>query len=428
MPPHSRSGGSIAASCAAPGPIVAQPGATERALVPSVGPRILLAPLLALLLVLASGLGLGWWLADRLVREDARFLAATTADVLQRLVPGLDTIVETGRLEAEQAEGLRAAVGRSRVVALALLDRSGRPIPAARGMRPTAGPPLSDEGTRAALLAEAEARRAIAVGLHRVAAAGWPEVVGEAVVPVARDGRLVGFLELALDLSPEVARYRPILTRSIVVGGALCVLAALLPGFFLWRRLKALEAAAAEVRHLAFHDALTGLPNRLLFQDRLAQAIARVHREGGRGALLMLDLDDFKSVNDALGHAGGDALLRAVARRLGHAVRATDTVARLGGDEFALVIAPLADLSGLEAVLDRLRRELARPVRIDGRPVGIAATIGIALFPDDGEEPDPLVRRADGALYRGKAKGRGAVVWHREPARQPSVPPAASAR
>jgi diguanylate cyclase (GGDEF)-like protein len=103
-------------------------------------------------------------------------------------------------------------------------------------------------------------------------------------------------------------------------------------------------------------------------------------------------------------------------------------VARLGGDEFALVIAPLADLDGLEAVLCRLRRELARPIWIDDRPVGVAATIGIALFPEDGDEPDPLVRRADGALYRGKAKGRGAVVWHREPAREPPARPAASDR
>ncbi len=424
MPPHSRSGGSTPMLSAAPGPLAAQPGATERALVPSVGPRVLLAPLLALLLVLASGLGFGWWLADRIVREDTRFLAAATADVLQRLVPGLETVFETGRLETEQGEALRAASARSRVVALALLDRGGRPIAAARGVRPVADSPLPDESALADLVAEAGARRAIAVRLRPGRAAGWPDVIGEAVVPVAREGRLVGFLQLSLDFADEVDRYRLILGWWIVVVSALVLLAALVPAAFLWRRLKELEAAATEARHLAFHDPLTGLPNRLLFQDRLARAIARVRREGGRGALLMLDLDDFKAVNDAFGHAGGDALLRAVARRLGHAVRATDTVARLGGDEFALVIAPLADLSGLEAVLDRLRRELARPVRIDGRPVGIAATIGIALFPDDGEEPDPLVRRADGALYRGKAKGRGVVVWHREP----PAPTAASGR
>jgi diguanylate cyclase (GGDEF)-like protein len=255
-----------------------------------------------------------------------------------------------------------------------------------------------------------------------VRAPGWPDHVGEAVVPIGRDGRLAGLLQVSVDLSDKVAARRSTFIWSSIVVAALLLLAAAVPGYFLWRRLEAVEAAAAEVRHLAFHDPLTDLPNRLLFQDRLAQAIARVRREGGRGALLMLDLDDFKAVNDAHGHAAGDELLRAVARRLTRAVRATDTVARLGGDEFALVVAPLASLDGLRAVLDRLRQELARPVTVEGRRLVAGATIGIALFPDDGDEPDPLIRRADGALYRGKAKGRGAIVWHREPPPEPPGP------
>jgi|GEM_PF-6092022 len=425
MPPHGRSSDAPAVARAAARPIALRPGALEDAFAFRAGLRALSAPLLALALILATGLGLGWWLADRLVREDARFVAASTADFLRKLVPGLETILETGTVTAEQREALGRAAARSRVMAVTLLDRTGRPISGGRDILPDAPAPLPDDGTARALVAEALAQRDVRAAVRPVHAPGWPAHVGEAVVPIARDGRLAGLLRVAVDLSDKVAAYRRTFIWSSIVVAALFLLAAAVPAFFLWRRLEALEAAAAEVRHLAFHDPLTDLPNRLLFQDRLAQAIARVRRESGRGALLMLDLDDFKTVNDAHGHAAGDELLRAVARRLARAVRATDTVARLGGDEFALVVAPLASLDGLHAVLDRLRRELARPVRVDGRRLVVGATIGITLFPDDGEEPDHLIRRADGALYRGKAKGRGAVVWHREP---PPEPPGPAAR
>ncbi|MCL6609111.1 MAG: GGDEF domain-containing protein [Geminicoccaceae bacterium] len=428
MPPHGRSSEALAVARSVPRPLASRPGALHDALAFRVGPRVLLGPLLVLAVILATGLGLGWWLADRLVREDARFVAASTSDLLRKLVPGLETILETGTATAEQRGALVRAADRSRVVAVALLDRTGRPILGGREILPTAPSPLPDDATARALVAEALAQRDIRAAVRPVHAPGWPAHVGEAVVPIARDGRLAGLLQVSVDLSDKVAVYRSTFIWSSIVVAALFLLAAAVPGFFLWRRLEALEAAAAEVRHLAFHDPLTDLPNRLLFQDRLAQAIARVRREGGRGALLILDLDDFKAVNDAHGHAAGDQLLRAVARRLTRAVRATDTVARLGGDEFALVIAPLASLDGLDPVLDRLRRELARPVTVDDRPLVAGATIGIALFPDDGDEPDPLIRRADGALYRGKAKGRGTIVWHREPpAEPPGRPPRAPA-
>jgi diguanylate cyclase (GGDEF)-like protein len=418
MPPHGRSSEALAVAQAAARPTAPRPGA----LALQQGLRVLLAPLLALAPILATGLGLGWWLADRLVREDARFVAASTGDFLRKLVPGLETILETGTATAEQREALGRAAARSRVVAVTLLDRTGRPISGGRDILLDAPAPSPDDGTVRALVAEALEHGDVRAVVRPVRAPGWPDHVGEAVVPIGRDGRLAGLLQVSVDLSDKVAARRSTFIWSSIVVAALLLLAAAVPGYFLWRRLEAVEAAAAEVRHLAFHDPLTDLPNRLLFQDRLARAIARVRREGGRGALLMLDLDDFKAVNDAHGHAAGDELLRAVARRLTRAVRATDTVARLGGDEFALVVAPLASIDGLHAVLDRLRRELARPVTVEGRRLVAGATIGIALFPDDGDEPDPLIRRADGALYRGKAKGRGAIVWHREPPPEPPGP------
>lgn len=420
MARYTRSSGSAAALPASmtswsagpvPSPAVARLGG------PPVGRRILLWPALALLVILAAGLGLGRLLADRLVREDARFLAASTSDVLRKLVPELETLLEQREVSAEQRQTLRWASDRSRVVLLWLLDPLGRPIVGGREIVPLAPPPRLAADRARALRDAAMRSRAIEVAIEPVEQAGWPSWVGEAVVPWERDGRLLGLLHVAVDLSDKVAGHRRSFLEVGIVLTALFLLAAFVPGAVLWRRLKALEATAAEVHQLAFHDALTQLPNRLLFRDRLAQAIARVHREGGKGGLLMLDLDDFKLVNDALGHAAGDQMLRVVAARLARSVRATDTVARLGGDEFALIVAPLAAVEALDAVLARIARELGTPIAIDGRAVTASATIGIALFPDDGDEPDRLVRRADVALYRGKAKGRGSVVWHVEPER-----------
>lgn len=418
MPPYTRSSGS---AVAAPGSVARSPGrGPERFAMnadqPPIGARILLWPVVALLVILASGFGLGLLLADRLVREDARFVAASTSDFLRKLVPEIETIFERRRISPDQREALRLASDRSRVVHLALLDPSGRPIVRGRDILPTA-PPRFAAGAPERLIAAAIRDRGIAVEFREVPQPGGSGTIGEAIVPFERDGRLLGLLHVAVDLTDKVAAYRRTFLWAVMVLAALFLLAALVPGAVLWRRLEALEATAADVRHLAFHDALTQLPNRLLFQDRLAQAIARVHREGGKGALLMLDLDDFKEVNDAMGHAAGDQLLRVVAARLARSVRATDTVARLGGDEFAVIVAPLAAVEALDAVLARIGKELGTPIAVDGRAVTASATIGIALFPDDGDEPDRLVRRADMALYRGKAKGRGSVVWHVEPKR-----------
>ncbi len=416
MPPRARSNEKVVSWSVTSASTSAQRRALDRALSFELGPHVLAIPLLAVFAVLAIGLASGWWLTDRLLREDARFLASSTAQSLRELVPGLDAALATGRLDEEQRQRLQAA-NRERVLVLDLLDTAGRPI---RGARISTSFDVSvpEPQDLPVLLAEASARREVAARIRAVEISGRSARVGEAIVPIERDGKVSGFLHLAIDLSDKVATYRLALVYAVSFAGALFTLAALVPAFWLWRQLRAVQAAAAEVRYLAFHDALTGLPNRLLFEDRLARAIARVRREGGLGALLMLDLDGLKSVNDALGHTAGDRLLQETAERLAKAIRATDTAARLGGDEFALVIAPLPGLDALDAVLDRLRAELDRPVPIDGRQLRPAATIGVALFPDDGQDPDTLVRRADGALYRGKAHGRGRVVWYREPARR----------
>ena len=164
--------------------------------------------------------------------------------------------------------------------------------------------------------------------------------------------------------------------------------------------------AEARINHMAHHDALTGLPNRVLFHEKLAEAVAR-SRRGEPGAVLYLDLDHFKAVNDTLGHPAGDALLREVTRRLNEQVREIDTVARLGGDEFAIVLSSADQPTDATALAVRLIDGLSAPYDLDGQQVIIGTSIGIAVIPGDGEDPDELLKNADLALYRAKADGRG---------------------
>ncbi len=160
--------------------------------------------------------------------------------------------------------------------------------------------------------------------------------------------------------------------------------------------------AEAKIMHMARHDALTGLPNRVLFRDKMEQAL----RRGDRLAVMFLDLDRFKGVNDSLGHSVGDALLCAVTERLQRVVRGVDTVARLGGDEFAIV-QNQARPSEAGELAAKVIESLLEPFEIHGHQVVIGTSIGIAMAPTDGHEPDQLLRNADMALYRAKANGRG---------------------
>jgi diguanylate cyclase (GGDEF)-like protein len=162
----------------------------------------------------------------------------------------------------------------------------------------------------------------------------------------------------------------------------------------------------ALIAHMAYHDPLTDLPNRALLLDRLGQALARVKR-GEMIALLYIDLNDFKLVNDQHGHAIGDALLKEVAARLKQAARETDTVARLGGDEFVILQVAIGDASDATIMAKRIVVSFERPVDVAGASLKIGASIGIAVAPQDGEAADELMRHADNALYRSKFMGGG---------------------
>ncbi|HUG52991.1 MAG TPA: PAS domain S-box protein [Vicinamibacteria bacterium] len=166
------------------------------------------------------------------------------------------------------------------------------------------------------------------------------------------------------------------------------------------------KRAEEQIKSLAYHDVLTGLPNRLLFNDRLNVAVAQAHRQQQRLGVLFLDLDRFKVINDSLGHSLGDRLLQAVAERLEAGVREGDTVARLGGDEFILLLPGIARTEDIAKVAEKILESLRLPFRLEGRDLFVTASIGLSLYPEDGLDGETLVKNADIAMYRAKEQGR----------------------
>jgi len=167
------------------------------------------------------------------------------------------------------------------------------------------------------------------------------------------------------------------------------------------------KTAEARIEFLAHHDALTGLPNRVLLRDRMVHSLGAATRTGSGLALLLLDLDRFKHVNDSLGHLVGDQLLRVVAERIRASVRAADTVSRQGGDEFLILLSEIQDADAVARVAEKILEAMTAPFEIDGHAITTSFSIGISLFPDDAADFDTLLRQADTALYQAKAGGRG---------------------
>ncbi len=170
------------------------------------------------------------------------------------------------------------------------------------------------------------------------------------------------------------------------------------------RDLTAESEAIQRLMYLAEHDFLTGLPNRLLFMDRLTMAIARADRERAKIALLYMDVDAFKTINDALGHSAGDLLLKMIAERVHSCMRETDTVARIGGDEFAVIAEGLHQENDAEKVKNTILNEIEKPFDLEGKKITASLSIGIALCPDHGQDPDSLIQHADSAMYVAKQK------------------------
>lgn len=167
-----------------------------------------------------------------------------------------------------------------------------------------------------------------------------------------------------------------------------------------------LEQDVAQMRHFAYHDKLTGLPNRSLLLDRLNQTVAQRARQNRQAALLLLDLDGFKGVNDSFGHSVGDQLLQQVAQRLLKSTRNADTISRYGGDEFIILLPDVEGRKSAMEVAQKIHARFAEPFLIGGHLLAVTACIGIAVYPLDGTSADELIERADVAMYRAKSHGK----------------------
>ncbi len=172
------------------------------------------------------------------------------------------------------------------------------------------------------------------------------------------------------------------------------------------------KAAETQIQYMAYHDQLTALPNRFLFKEQMQTAMAHAHRSNAKVALLFMDLDNFKTVNDTLGHPIGDKLIKAVAARLKMSVRDSDTVCRHGGDEFLILLADINTTTCITQVTGKILERLADPFEIDGQELSTSISMGIAVYPDDGNEFDTLLKKADTAMYDAKQAGRNTYRFY----------------
>jgi diguanylate cyclase (GGDEF)-like protein len=216
---------------------------------------------------------------------------------------------------------------------------------------------------------------------------------------------------LALSTDPDFRALHQLWLASLSLADVVLYFA-LAMGLVIWlleEERQATMDAAAKIEKIAYHDALTGLPNRQLFLNQLGMALHRAKRTKTMVAVLFLDLDRFKVVNDSLGHAAGDLLLQTVAERIRTAVRGEDSVTRLGGDEFAVMCTDVRTIGDAEFVAERIIAALKRPICLEGQEVFVTTSLGISLFPADASQPEALLKNADAAMYRAKAQGRDAV-------------------
>jgi diguanylate cyclase (GGDEF)-like protein len=236
----------------------------------------------------------------------------------------------------------------------------------------------------------------------------------ETYAPMVMKGKRVGVLEIYQDYGPIAAAASSIFWPVAAVL-AVVLIALYLSLYPLLRRVtRRLRRQVEEIEHQAMHDHLTGLPNRVLFRDRVEQALYSAKRNPGEVAVMFLDLDRFKEVNDTLGHESGDVLLREVGQRLAHSLRAGDTVARLGGDEFGVLATNLDDADDALVVARKLRQAVEWPFTLRGLTLEVEASIGIAIFPEHGTDVDTLLRHADVAMYQSKEAHSGVGIYSPE--------------
>lgn len=314
------------------------------------------------------------------------------------LIGGLGRLA-TGRLLGRQSDSQAESV--SKLEGFAMLGADHAPLAVAGDLSAsTLRTLLENVDVKAALVKAAAQDSVVATEMPGREA---PRIV---IVPAMKDGKLERIFAFALNQSAAAFLTNVALTVATLTTSLLIVMGFTVPAAIASRRIRERWLAEDKIRYLALHDSLTGLPNRVQFNEHLNRAMARATRHGKLMAVFALDLDRFKDVNDTLGHATGDALLAEVSARLRETVRDTDLVGRLGGDEFAIVAEDIAAPEDAMQLARRICSALGAPYHVNGHDVTTSASVGIAIGPLDRDTPDVLLKNADLALYRAKEDGR----------------------
>ena len=348
------------------------------------------------------------------IKRTAEDSALHYAEVLAAAVPGLPALMRHGRVDAATIDQLKGLRHVGTIFRFKLYDRDGLQVLASDELDRSAG-----ESAAGAVLGDEHGERSAVVRSMVLGGANFielqdgagrpdrPPSYSEAYVPLLREGTLLGVVEVYVDQTELMQRsMRMLVFVALVVTAVLAALGSI--GAMQWsRRLRAQRLAEERVHYLAQHDVLSGALNRASFSDELARAAWRTDAGGSGFAVLCVDLNRFKEVNDSLGHAAGDEVLRQVSHRLQALLRHGDQVARLGGDEFAVLQTGVETPQDVVTLAQRVVESLAQPYHYDGHPVVSGGSVGAAIYGADGRQPDDLLRKADLALYRAKSDNSG---------------------
>jgi diguanylate cyclase (GGDEF)-like protein len=370
-----------------------------------------IALLFILTLFLAGGgIELGQLISARMLRLDALSTSRTWVSSLIQNADGLPAVIAGKPPSDRTQQFLNGATQVGDVYRFRIWDTTGQLV--FTSDRIASGPMpdtlLSQYGQpRAAkILSGAELTESRSGGN-----AGDPAYFAVSCLPILKDGRRLGTFEVYLDQTADKILYEHsfFLTEIVIALGVL--VAGAVPGFMVYRKMQEHRAAEAEALFLAEHDTLTSVPNRRGLEERAPGALALARRKGTHSAILLVDLDRFKEINDGFGHAAGDDLLRMFSERLKRTIRAEDIVARLGGDEFVVLQVGVAQPAGALSLAQRLTTALQQAYVLAGVEVACSASVGIAIAPTDADDWDPLLTCADAAMYKAKSEGGNTVCF-----------------
>ena len=359
-------------------------------------------------------------LGQQHLRGDAEATARRYAEVVAATVPGLDAVFDGRGARGETLDQLRRLRQVGEIFRFKLFDRQGRQVLVSDDLDSTAagaatlGPSIAEH--RGA--GNANVQQIVLGGQNFIelkSGAGKPDRppwYSEAYVPVTRDGRVIGVIEVYVDQTQAEAGILAEYGRVALTVAALMLALAAVAGWRGVRHLREQQHVEERVHYLAQHDILSGALNRASFGEALERAVRRHGQDGGAFAVLCIDLDRFKEVNDAFGHAAGDDVLRHVTQRLRGLVRHGDQIARLGGDEFAVLQDGVSGPADVARLAQRIVEVLAEPHDIHGRKLQCAASVGAAVYGTDAGTVPELLHKADLALYRAKSEGRGGFSFY----------------